>query len=393
MLNIHANPAPPSGSATLTGPEKAITNLLALADIRVNGDRPWDLQVHNHAFFQRFLAQGTLGLGDAYVDGWWDCEQLDAIFTKAMGARLERKMRFNWVLAWDLVKARLLNRQNKSRSKAVAEQHYDLGNDFYRDMLDPRMQYTCAYWKNAQTLDEAQEHKLDLVCRKLGLQPGMTVLELGCGWGGFARFAAEKYGCHVTAYNISEQQVAFAREYNKDFPVEIRLKDYREAEGSYDRVVSIGMCEHVGYRNFRGFFEVIHRCLKDRDMNGDAGLALVHTIGGNRSVRSIEPWLGRYIFPHAMLPSVTQLGRAMENILVMEDWHNFGADYDRTLMAWMENFNRTWPKHREAYGDRFYRMWVYYLALCAGSFRSRKNQLWQIVVSKGGVPGGYVPVR
>jgi cyclopropane-fatty-acyl-phospholipid synthase len=256
------------------------------------------------------------------------------------------------------------------------------------------MQYTCAYWKRngdagkgASTLAEAQENKLDLVCRKLGLKPGMTVLELGCGWGGFARFAAERYGAHVTAYNISSEQVAYGRERTKGLPVDIRLQDYREAEGTYDRIVSIGMCEHVGYRNYRTFFKTLHDRLKD------GGLALVHTIGGLKSVTSIEPWLGKYIFPHAMLPSVAQLSRAMEGLFVVEDWHNFGPDYDLTLMAWLENFERNWAKHRAAYGDRFHRMWVYYLTICAGSFRARKNQLWQIVVSKGVVPGVYQAVR
>lgn len=371
----------------VSGAERSVRELLALADIQVGGHRPWDVQVHNPDFYARFLSQGSLGLGEAYMDGWWDSQNLDETFNKALSARLEAKLRMNWPLALDLLKARLFNRQNKALSKTVAEIHYNLGNDFYADMLDPYMQYTCAYWKDARTLDEAQTGKLDLVCRKLGLKAGMTVLELGCGWGGFARFAAERYGCHVTAYNISTEQVAYARERTRNLPVDIRLQDYREAEGAYDRVVSIGMCEHVGSRNYREFFSVIHRCLKDQ------GLALVHTIGGLKSVTSIEPWLGKYIFPHAQLPSISQLGQAMENLLVVEDWHNFGADYDRTLMAWWENFERNWSKHRKAYGERFHRMWVYYLACCAGSFRARKNQLWQVVVSKGSVPGVYQAVR
>jgi cyclopropane-fatty-acyl-phospholipid synthase len=383
---------PTASTATQSGSAQAITDLLAQGDIHINGSRPWDVQVHHPDFFKRVMGQGTLGLGESYMDGWWDCDQLDVAFTKAMSARLERKLTFNWVVALDLIKARLFNRQSKALSKTVAEVHYDLGNDFYRDMLDPRMQYTCAYWTRgdgvrARTLDEAQENKLDLVCRKLGLKPGMTVLELGCGWGGFARFAAERYGAHVTAYNISKEQVAYARKYNEGLPVDIRLQDYREAEGEYDRVVSIGMCEHVGRRNYRTFFETINRRLKD------GGMALVHTIGSNRSVTSIEPWLGKYIFPHAMLPSIAQLSKAAENLMVIEDWHNFGADYDLTLMAWLERFQANWHKHESQYGKRFYRMWVYYLTICAGSFRARKNQLWQVVLSKGGVPGGYVCVR
>lgn len=388
MTGIQQDVTMTASSATgAKGAERSVRALLALADIQVGGNRPWDVQVHNPNFYARFLSQGSLGLGEAYMDGWWDSPRLDETFNKALSARLEDRLRMNWPLALDLLKARLFNRQNKAMSKTVAEIHYNLGNDFYADMLDPYMQYTCAYWKNAQTLDEAQTAKLDLVCRKLDLKPGMTVLELGCGWGGFARYAAEHYGCHVTAYNISTEQVAYARERTRDLPVDIRLQDYREAEGAYDRVVSIGMCEHVGSRNYREFFSVIHRCLKD------GGLALVHTIGGLKSVTSIEPWLGKYIFPHAQLPSISQLGAAMENLLVVEDWHNFGADYDRTLMAWWENFERNWNKHRKAYGERFYRMWVYYLACCAGSFRARKNQLWQVVVSKGSVPGVYQAVR
>jgi cyclopropane-fatty-acyl-phospholipid synthase len=383
---------PTASAATGSGSARAITDLLAQGDIHINGSRPWDIQVHHPDFFRRILGQGTLGLGESYMEGWWDCEQLDVAFTKAMSARLEHRLPFNWVLALDLVKSRLFNRQSKARSKTVAEIHYDLGNEFYADMLDPRMQYTCAYWtpgngKRAETLAEAQENKLDLVCRKLGLKPGMTVLELGCGWGGFARFAAERYGAHVTGYNISKEQVAYGREYNKGLPVEIRLQDYREAEGLYDRVVSIGMAEHVGMRNYRTFFQTIQRSLKE------GGMALVHTIGSNRSVTSIEPWLGKYIFPHAMLPSIAQLSKAAENLLVVEDWHNFGPDYDHTLMAWLERFQSNWHKHEKAYGQQFYRMWVYYLTICAGSFRARKNQLWQVVLSKGGVPGGYACVR
>ncbi|HEX2612870.1 MAG TPA: cyclopropane fatty acyl phospholipid synthase, partial [Fibrobacteria bacterium] len=354
MLGIQSSSAPSASSAP-TAPssagERFLTELLASADIRINGDRPWDLRIHNPAFFRRVMAQGTLGLGESYMDGWWDCDRLDIAFDKAMSAQLEMKLKFNWPLALDLAKARLFNRQTKALSKTVAEQHYNLGNDFYADMLDPFMQYTCAYWKRngdagkgASTLAEAQENKLDLVCRKLGLKPGMTVLELGCGWGGFARFAAERYGAHVTAYNISSEQVAYGRERTKGLPVDIRLQDYREAEGTYDRIVSIGMCEHVGYRNYRTFFKTLHDRLKD------GGLALVHTIGGLKSVTSIEPWLGKYIFPHAMLPSVAQLSRAMEGLFVVEDWHNFGPDYDLTLMAWLENFERNWAKHRAAYG-------------------------------------------
>ncbi len=381
-----AAPQPTSGRA-LPRSARVLAGLFAHADVEFNGERPWDIQIHDSRFFDRVMAEGTLGAGEAYMDGWWDCEQLDVMFTRVLSAKLERQLPMTLTVAADLLKSRLINRQNRRWSRTVAKLHYDLGNDFYRDMLDPRMQYTCAYWSGARTLEEAQENKLDLVCRKLSLRPGMTVLELGCGWGGFARFAAERYGCTVTAYNISEQQVAYAREYNGGLPVEIRRADYRDASGSYDRVVSIGLCEHVGYKNYRTFFETIRRSL------AEGGLALVHTIGGLRSTTGVDPWIGKYIFPNGMLPSMAQLTKAAENVLLIEDVHNFGPDYDPTLMSWHASFVRHWPRHEAAFDARFYRMWVYYLLLCAGSFRARKNQLWQIVLSADGVPGGYVAVR
>jgi cyclopropane-fatty-acyl-phospholipid synthase len=321
------------------------------------------------------------------MEGWWDCQSLDEAVNRFLSRRLLRRLPLGPARFLGALSARLFNLQSWSRSKTVARVHYDLGNDFYRDMLDGRMQYTCAYWKDARNLDEAQEHKLDLICRKLHLRPGMSILELGCGWGGFARFAAERYGCRVKAYNISERQVEYAREQARGLPVEILLQDYREARGRFDRVVSIGLCEHVGYKNYRNFFQIIHRCLKDD------GLALVHTIGGNRSVTTTDPWLDKYIFPHSVLPSARQLAEGVERLFVLEDWHNFGPDYDRTLMAWQANFSRNWSRHEAKFGDGFRRMWEYYLLSCAGTFRARMNQLWQIVLSKHGVPGGYAPVR
>ena len=229
------------------------------------------------------------------------------------------------------VKARLFNMQNKRLSKRVAQQHYDLDNDFYEKMLDPHMQYTCAYWKGVHTLAEAQEQKLELICRKLQLRKGDRILELGCGWGGFAQYAATKYGCSVVAYNISSEQVAYARRWCAGLPVEVIQGDYREATGEFDKVAAIGLCEHVGYKNYRTLMETVHRTLKPR------GLFLLHTIGNNASVTTSDPWFDKYIFPGGMLPSVAQLSAAMDGLFVMEDWHNFGPDYDRTLMAWQDN--------------------------------------------------------
>ena len=305
--------------------EKIILELLSGADISINGNRPWDIQVHDNRLYRRLLSDAALGLGESYMDAWWDCEALDELVDRLFRANLDIKVRGDWQTVLYVLRTKLCNRQKKSRAKQVGEQHYDLGNDLYRAMLDSRLNYTCAYWKNATNLDEAQEAKLDLVCKKINLKPEMTVLELGCGWGSFAKYAAEKYGAKVVAVNISREQVKLGRELCRGLPVDIRLQDYREVDGKYDAVISIGILEHVGYKNYRTYMEVVNRCLKDN------GIAFIHTIGSNTSITCVNKWTDKYIFPNGMLPSIAQIAKAMEGLFVMEDWHNFGPDYDKTL--------------------------------------------------------------
>jgi cyclopropane-fatty-acyl-phospholipid synthase len=367
--------------------KELITSLAARAGVTMNGSEPWDITVHNEDFYSRVLRQLYLGLGESYMDGWWDCVQLDEFFFKTIRADLEEDLK-NWRLALHFLKAQVVNRQKRSRSAEVAHKHYDIGNNLYEHMLGESMAYTCAYWKDAKTLDEAQNAKFDLVCRKVGLKPGMKIVDLGCGFGGFLKYAAEHYGVSGVGMNLSKEQVAFARERAKGLPLEFRLADYRDIRGKFDRVISIGMTEHVGYKNYRSFLQLAH------DLLADDGLFLLHTIGNNTSVTSADPWTDKYIFPNGNIPSIKQLGGAMEGLFVMEDWHNFGADYDKTLMAWHENFVKNWEKHiKKDYDERFYRMWIYYLLSCAGAFRARKIQLWQIVLSKQGVLGGYQSIR
>ena len=363
-----------------------ITKILGEAGISVQGANDWDIQVHDERFYNRVLLKWTLGFGESYMDGWWDTKALDQLVYRLYVSKAENRNK-NLPSKIGTCKAKLINQQSKVRSQKVAHVHYDLGNDMYAKMLGDTMQYTCAYWKQANTLDEAQAHKLDLICRKLHLQKGEKVLELGCGWGGFAKFAAENYGVQVDAYNISEEQVEYARHRNRGIPVTIHLADYREVKGTYDKVAAIGLCEHVGYKNYATLMEVAHRSLKKH------GLFLLHSIANNISTTHLDPWVNKYIFPNAMLPSVKQLGEAMENLFVMEDWHNFGPDYDKTLVAWFKNFDQSWHLFKDQYGERFYRMWKFYLLSSAGSFRARRIQLWQIVMSKGGVPGGYESIR
>lgn len=364
--------------------ETKIKELLSKADIEINGSRPWDVQVHNDAFYERVLSGGTLALGESYMDGWWDAEQLDEFIARALKAHLEKHVQHDPMALLYIVRSKLFNLQSKSRAAQVAEKHYDLGNDLYEKMLDERMVYTCGYWKDANTLADAQVAKMDLVCRKIGLKKGDRILDIGCGFGSFAKYAAENYGVEVVGVSVSQEQIKYAKKNTKGLPVEIRFLDYRDISEKFDHIISIGMFEAVGYKNFRIFMEKVHASLKD------GGLFLLHTIGGNESSHTADPWFDKYIFRNGMLPSIQQLGASIEGLFVMEDWHNFGAYYDKTLMAWMKNFDAAWPELRGKYGDRFYRMWRYYLLSMAGSFRSRQNnQLWQIVLSKEGIPGGY----
>lgn len=364
-----------------------IQDLLAQADIQVNGQRPWDIQVHDEAFYNRIMRDGSLGLGESYMEGMWDCDAIDQCVSHLMKANLYEKASHSWPVILGAIKARLFNLQDKSGSMEVIDQHYQIGNELYKKMLDPTLAYSCGYWQEASNLEDAQKAKFDLICKKLYFKPGMKVLDIGCGWGGFAKYAADNYGVHVVGITLSENQAEHARSISVGLPVEIRLADYRDMNEPFDRILEIGMFEHVGVKNYREFMEVVHRCLKDD------GLFLLHTIGANTSNVLGDPWLDKYIFPNAILPSIAQIGESTEGLFVMEDWHNFGPHYDKTLLAWYDNFNKNWYQFSDKYGTPFYRMWKYYLLSCAGCFRAREIQLWQVVFSKNGAPQGYTTIR
>jgi len=368
--------------------QKAIEHLFSRADVRIGGGRPWDIEVRNPDFFARLLAGGSLALGESYMDGWWECEALDRFFDRVLSANLDATPQRHRSILVAAILSRLFNAQRKSRAFIIGERHYDIGNELYCAMLDRRMVYSCGYWANADNLDEAQKAKLELICRKIGLGPGgMRVLDIGCGWGSFARYAAERYGAEVVGITVSVEQEKHARSICRDLPVEIRLQDYRDLDEQFDHIVSVGMFEHVGCRNYRAFMKVADRCLAPE------GRFLLHTIGGSTSVRSTDPWINKYIFPNSMLPSAAQITQAAEGLFVIRDWHAFGSYYDRTLMCWYENFTGNWENLKDKYDRRFYRMWVYYLLSCAGSFRSGRNHVWQIVFTKNGSRQDYVSVR
>ena len=363
----------------------AIEEILSPSGITLNGDKPWDIRVGDERFYQRVLREGSLGFGEAYMDGWWECEQLDEFFARLLPTEPKDKIRKNWRLLAYILSGLIFNIGRKARAFQVGERHYDKGNELFKNMLDKRMVYSCAYWKDARGLDEAQEAKLELICRKLNLRPGDRILDVGCGWGGLAKYAAENYKVEVVGVTVSKEQASLGRELCRGLPVELRLQDYRDIDEKFDHIVSVGMFEHVGCKNHRTYMEKVHNCLKDD------GLFLLHTIGDGVSCVRADPWLDKYIFPNALIPSLKQISAAAEGLFITEALQNIGADYDTTLTAWFKNFDNNWDKLRGLYDQRFYRMWKYYLLSSAGTFRSRYMQVWQILFSKKGSPGWIRP--
>lgn len=362
--------------------ESVISDLLSNSPIQLNGSRNFDIQVLNPDFYKRVLVEGSIGLGESYMDGWWQCADLDQMFYYLLKYHVDeqRPDRFSDMLF--VLKSRLFNMQTKKRAWMVGEEHYDLGNDLFERMLDPYMQYSCGYWKTATDLETAQQDKLKLICEKLQLKRGETLLDIGCGWGGLSEYAAKNYGVKVTGVTISKEQQQYGMQRCQGLPVDLRLCDYRDLDEQFDKIVSVGMFEHVGPKNYQTYFDVVSRCLKPE------GLFLLHSIGSNETMVNVDPWINKYIFPNGVLPSVEQISHVSQKTLVMEDWHNFGPDYDKTLMAWKQKFKESWPEIKDNYSPRFYRMFNYYLSSCAGAFRARNIQLWQVLFSKNGVEGG-----
>ena len=360
--------------------------ILDKAGVPVNSTEPWSIQVHNDRLWDRVVSQHQLGMGEAYIDGWWDSQSVDQMLTKLLSVNVVSLLRPSPTVIYTALKSTILNRQTKSRASNNAKHHYNIGNELYSRMLDKEMVYSCAYWQGAQTLDQAQINKFDLICRKLKLEPGMRMLDIGSGWGGLLRHAVKNYG--VIGYGISpaDQQIKGATERSQGLGITFTQMDYRELTGQFDRIVSIGMMEHVGPKNLRTFFE------KCDDLLNPDGIALHHTISSTYSKNSTDPYFDRYIFPGGVIPSPAQISKAAEKLFIVEDLHNFGLDYDRTLMAWHENINQHWDEIPQ-YDQRFQRMWNYYLLASAAGFRARNLGLIQMVFRKNGPKPAYISER
>lgn len=366
--------------------------LLARVDVKINGERPWDIRVHDNRFFGRVFRDGSVGLGESYVEGFWDCDAIDEFFARVYS--LEAEVGKGLLHYWFNLRNFIMNVQTKTGARKVIDLHYNLGNELFEPMLGPTMAYTCSYWPDpAMTLTQAQEAKFDLICRKLHLGPMQLVLDIGCGWGGFARFAADNYGARVVGITLSEAQAEFARGLCKGRSITINLCDYRDLKLSdyYDAVTSVGMIEHVGRKNYRALMEVAHRVLRP------GGMFLLHSIGNGTSQNTVDAFIERYVFPHGLIPSARQIAAAFDGLFVMQDVQNIGRYYDPTLVAWCRNFEAAWPQIRAhdpgKYTERFYRLWRYYLLFSAGVFRAGGLQLWQWVLTKGPLPGVYKAAR
>jgi cyclopropane-fatty-acyl-phospholipid synthase len=352
----------------------------------VNGSQPFDIQVHNQRFYQRVLAKADLGLGESYMDGDWDAVAVDETVARLFHADVDRQVPMGFGDYLSVAVARVLSRQSRRQVSRKVAPHYNLGNDLFTRILDTDyMAYTCAYWRTgAKTLEEAQAAKMDLLCRKLDLKPGMRLLDIGCGWGGMAKHAAEHYGASVVGISLSKEQVALGNERNKGLPVELRVQDYRDVTGTFDRVVSIGCLEHIGHKNHRKYFQTIRKRL------APGGHAVIHAIGVAKTEYRAGGFLDTYVFPLVNLPSIAQVGRAIDGLFVLDDVQNIGTDYDRTLMEWNIRFQDRWPELAHAYahqlGGRFKRMFEFYLLGCAGFVRSRRAQVWHFALTPPGQP-------
>lgn len=371
-----------------------VHSLLEKAGLEVDGPAPHDPHIHDRRFYERIVSQGSLALGESYMDGWWSCERLDEFFVRLLRANLERDGKLPWRQALAVATARIVNMQSSRRAAQVANVHYNCSVELFRAFLDPRMVYSCAYWRNSDTLAQAQEDKLELICRKLNLSSNDRLLDIGCGWGSFLKYACERYKCESVGVTISGPQADYARRNCAGLPITILASDYREISdkrhGRFNKIVSIGMFEHVGPKNYRSFMRVVGNVL------ADDGVFLLHTIGDNFSCIRCDPWLDKYIFPNGVAPSVQQIGKAIEGVFVMEDWHNFGPDYYKTLMSWHGNLKENYPSLRLEHPmpkDRFYRMWEYFFASFASAFKVRHLQLWQIIMSKGASGSAYPSIR
>jgi cyclopropane-fatty-acyl-phospholipid synthase len=353
-------------------------------EISTPGSRPVGcLELRSGRALLELLRSPSMGLGECYRKGLLEVHGDILVVSNEMMAALVKKQagRYYGPKIRSLLHAVKVNSKNKSRHNV--NHHYDLGNDFYKLWLDERMVYTCAYFeKPTATLDEAQVAKLEHVCRKLNLRPGQTVIDAGCGWGALAIHMAEHHGVRVIAYNLSSEQIDYARQQAAAKQLGGRVnflqEDYRDINTCCDAFVSIGMLEHVGLANYGHLGTLVHRCLKP------GGFGLIHSIGRSHAAKA-DPWITKYIFPGGHMPSLSEMMRVFEpHRFSILDIENLRPHYARTCAIWLENFEAQAGHIAEIYGEEFVRMWRLYLAGSSAGFQSGTLQLFQILFAPKG---------
>ncbi len=344
---------------------------------------------HRGRVVWRMMTAGDMGFAESYLDGDWTSPDLGALldFGYANEAVLKGPLTASPLLAMAYRVGHRLRANTRRGSRRNIAAHYDLGNDFYRLWLDETMTYSSALFTAPEmSLADAQREKYRRIIELLEIKPTDTVLEIGCGWGGFAEIAASETGCSVTCLTLSQEQAAFARQRMADAGlaerVEIRLEDYRDVQGTYDKIVSIEMFEAVGEKNWPAYFAVIQSRLKSL---GRAALQVI-TISDERmpSYRKSVDFIQRYIFPGGMLPSAKALAKEIETAgLKLKDTVFFGRSYAETLQRWDERFQAKWDEIAKlGFDDRFARMWRYYLQGCRASFRATTSNVGQFLIQK-----------
>lgn len=374
-----------------------VISFLEKAGIAIGGPNDFDIHVNDDRFYEMFFKDRTVGAGEAYTEGFWDVKDLKLLAEKIfLSGKLDHQYGFLNNLIYQLNKA-----QGKLKALFDIKKTYDHNIELYRAMLDKRLLYTCAYWNNIDysvaNLDLAQEQKLELVCQKLGLhqQPkGQSILDYGCGFAGFAKYAHEKYGAKVVGITISKLQYKVAKEICKGLPIEIRFQDYRDIPKGelYDHLVALGIIEHITVKNAREFILNAKSHLKNEKYQDNR--FVLHGMFTNGTEHRIDPWMEKYIFPGAEIFTFKHLFDMIHGVFYCQDFHPFGPDYSLTADAWYQrlemNYGNLLPSEQN---NEFMRTFEFYLKTASASFLTQRNNLMQMVLTHGPVINGLEPVR
>lgn len=360
-----------------------VEEILLKADVKIVNHkdlaRSYDIIIHNDKARDDFIS-GSLGFMESYMKGYWSCRDLEKLFQKLEEANLHQLSLYTipQLISIGLNRLRVkIKGFTQKDGQLVGLQHYDLPRKLYETMLGSSMIYSCAYFKNVNSLHDAQRAKMELICQKIKLSPGMTVLDIGCGWGTLAYFLVVNYNVKVVAITISKEQIKYCQETFQHPNLTYKLEDYRNMNDQiFDRIVSVGMFEHVTSINYETYFKVCEKILKPK------GLFLLHTITGDKSHQPGEgnPFIMKYIFPNSQLPSLSQITQFTSYKFVIEDVQNFGLYYAKTLKKWRNNFDDYLQKN--TLDNSFIRMWKAYLIMSQIGFEKNRIFLHQLVLSK-----------